>query len=508
MQVEEIKNEGLNREYSITIPANELDERRDAKLKEYAKDIKLPGFRPGKAPINILRQRYGKAVLGEILETAVNDTSEKVLKDKGVQPALQPKIEVKEFDEGKDLVYTMALEILPEFTLGEFKGLNLEKPVATAGDKEVNEALERIAGQRRSSKKVEEDRATKKGDIAVIDFKGRTADDNYEHPGMQASDHYLELGSEHFIPGFEEQLIGRKAGDKTEVKVTFPEEYQKDLAGRDAIFDVEIKEIREPAEAQIDNQLARDLGFDDIAALKEAVRGQIQSEYDLFSRMKVKRKLLDMLDEQHQFEVPSGMLDMEYNSIVQQIEQENEKAHGDGEKTELGEEDKQELKDIADRRVRLGLVLAKIGNDNNITVSDQELRSAVIREAQRYPGQEREVFDYFQNNPQALEALRSPLFEEKVVDFIVELSNIEEKEVDPEVLTADDEEEQSGSEAQPAEENAGSSSKSSKENKSSENKKQQEKTASSKSAASSKKSSSTAKKSSGKENDNKASEKN
>jgi trigger factor len=224
--------------------------------------------------------------------------------------------------------------------------------------------------------------------------------------------------------------------------------------------------------------------------------------------MKVKRKLLDMLDEQHQFEVPSGMLDMEYNSIVQQIEQENENAHGDGEKTELGEEDKQELKDIADRRVRLGLVLAKIGNDNNITVSDQELRSAVIREAQRYPGQEREVFDYFQNNPQALEALRSPLFEEKVVDFIVELSNIEEKEVDPEVLTADDEEEQSGSEAQPAEENAGSSSKSSKENKSSENKKQQEKTASSKSAASSKKSSSTAKKSSGKENDNKASEKN
>lgn len=438
MQVEEIKNEGLSREYSVTIPANELNDKRDAKLKEYSKTIRMPGFRPGKVPLKIMQQKYGKAVLGEILEGAVNDSSEKVIQDKGIQPALQPKIEIKEFEEDKDLVYTISMEIIPDFSVSEYKGLKLEKPVASVSDEQIGDTLTRIASQRRTSKKVEEDREAKKGDIAVIDFKGRTADDNKEHPGMEANGHHLELGSGHFIPGFEDQLIGKKPGEKAEVKVTFPDEYQKDLAGRDAIFDVEIKEIREPVEAEINEQLAKDLGFDDLNGLKEAVKQQLQQEYDQFSRMKVKRALLDVLDEQHKFEVPEGMLDMEYKSIINQIEQDQKSS--DEAESKLSDDEKAELKDIADRRVRLGLVLSKVGNENNISITEQELRAAVIKEAQKYPGQEREVFDFFQNTPQALESLRAPIFEDKVIDFILELSDISEKEVSPEELTAEDEE--------------------------------------------------------------------
>ncbi|NCC22610.1 MAG: trigger factor [Alphaproteobacteria bacterium] len=446
MQVEEVKNEGLSREYTITIPANELDAKRDEKLKEYARTIRMPGFRPGKVPLNILRQRYGKAVLGEILEKAVNDSSMKVMKDKGVTPALQPKIEVKEFDEGKDLVYSMAVEVLPEFEVGDFKNLKLEKPVAKASDKEIGEALSRIASQRKSSTKVEESRASKKGDIAVIDFKGRTADDNREHPGMATDGHYLELGSGQFIPGFEEQLVGRKVGEKVEVKVTFPEQYQPELAGRDAIFDVEIKELRAVKEAEADDQLATDLGFEGLQALKDAVKEQIENEYSQFSRMKVKRALLDILDENNKFAVPPGMLDLEYESIVRQVEAESHQNHDHGpdEACEhdhtLSDEDKAELREIADRRVRLGLVLSKIGNENNIQVSDKELQRAVIQEAQRYPGQEKMVFDYFQKNRQALEGLRAPLFENKVVDYILELADVKEIEVTPEELQKEGEE--------------------------------------------------------------------
>ncbi len=438
MQVEEIRNEGLSREYTVTIPANELTERCDAKLKEYSKTIRMPGFRPGKVPLNIMRQRFGKSVLGEILEGAVNDSSEKLIKDKGIQPALKPKIEIKEFDDGKDLVYTLSMEVLPEFETGDYKGLKIDRPVAKVSDQQIDETLERIASQRRSSKKVEEDRKTVKGDIAVIDFHGRTADDNKEHPGMHSHDHHLELGSGHFIPGFEEQLIGKKPGDKVEVKVTFPAEYQKDLANRDAIFDVEIKQIRTPEKVEINEQLAKDMGFDDLAGLKEAVREQIQKEYDMFSRMKLKRALLDILDERNKFEVPAGMLEMEYQSIVRQIEQEQKQNESDH---KLSDSELEELRVIADRRVRLGLVLSKIGNTNNISINEQELRTAVIREAQKYPGQEREVFEYFQKNAHALESLRAPLFEEKVIDFILELAILNEVEVTPEELTAEEEEE-------------------------------------------------------------------
>lgn len=436
MQVKEVKSEGLSYELEVTVPAKDIDKKVDIKLQEYGKTMKLPGFRPGKVPLNLLKQRYGRAVLGEVLEQAVNDSTQKVLSDKGLRPALQPKIEVKEFDEGKDLVYSMAVEVLPEFKVIDLKTLTLEKPVAKADQKAVDEALERISKQHRDSEVVE--RAAKKGDIVVMDFHGRTKDDNKEHQGMHAHGQQLELGSGQFIAGFEDQLTGKKAGDKVEVNVTFPDPYHSaELAGRDAIFDVEIHEVRETKPAAINDEFAKKFGMEDEKALRKAVEDQIQSEYDQVSRLKLKRSLLDALDEQHDFEIPQGMLELEFSSIKQQIAMEKQDQVKDG-KLELSQEEEDELQAIAERRVRLGMILSEVGRQNNVRVTDQELQRAVISEAQRYPGQEAVVFDYYKNNRQALEALRAPVFEDKVVDFIVQLAKVSEKEVSLEELSAED----------------------------------------------------------------------
>jgi trigger factor len=427
MHVKEIKSEGLFHEFEITIPANDIDARVEEKLVEAGKTMKMPGFRAGKVPLAMLKQRYGKAIMGEVLEAAVNETSAKAIEDKKLRPAMQPKIEVKEFDDGKDLVYSVAVETLPKIELTDFKKLKLEKPVTKPTDKEVDEALERIAANNTPTQEVKEKRGAKDGDIVAIDFDGRTADDNVHHEGMRAEGHQLKLGSGQFIPGFEDQLIGKKAGEKVEVKVDFPENYgAEELAGREAIFDVTIHTLLEPAEAKIDDEFAKTLGMDDVAALKKAVEEQLQSEFDNHSRMNLKKNLLDVLDEKHSFEIPTGMLDMEYENIMQQVEADRQRQ---GLETKPTDEEKAEFKEISERRVRLGLVLAEVGNDNKITVADAELQKAVITEAQKYPGQEKEVFDYYSKNPQALESLRAPLFEEKVVDYIVELAEVAEKEV-------------------------------------------------------------------------------
>ena len=439
MQVKEVKSEGLNYELEITVEAKDIDKHVDAKLAEYGKTIKLPGFRPGKVPMDLLKQRYGKAVLGEVLESAVNDSTQKALNEKGLRPALQPKIEVKEFDEGKDLVYHMNVEVLPEFEVMDLKKLKLEKPVTKADKKSVDEALERIASGNRDTQEV--DRAAKNGDVVRIDFHGRTADDNKEHPGMHAHGHNLELGSNQFIPGFEEQLIGAKKGGKVEVKVSFPKEYHsEELAGRDAIFDVEVHAVLEPTEAKIDDEFAKKLGLEDVKALRSAVEEQIQAEYDQVSRLRLKRELLDQIDDAHDFSVPQGMLDLEFGNIKQQISIEQPEKVVDGE-LKFEKDEEEELLAIAERRVRLGLVLAEVGNNNDITVADNELQQAVISEAQKYPGQEAQVFEYYKSNRQALDALRAPVFEDKVVDYILELADVKEKEVSLDELTADEEEE-------------------------------------------------------------------
>ncbi len=439
MQVKELKNEGLSVELEITVEAGDIDKQVDAKLQEYGKTLKLPGFRAGKVPLNLLKQRYGKAVLGEVLEQAVNNSTQKALIDKNLKPALQPKIEVKEFDEGKDLIYTMEIEVLPEFEVVDLKTVSVEKLVSKVEPKALDEALERIAKQHGDSKAVE--RAAKKGDIVLIDFHGKTRDDGVEHPGMHSHDHKLELGSGQFIGDFEEQLTGKKAGDKLDVEVTFPDPYHSaELAGRDAVFAVDVKEVQEQVPSEINDDFAKKLGLEDEAALKKAVEEQMQAEYDQVSRMKLKRALLDILDEQHDFDVPPGMLEMEYSNIRQQISIEKPDQVEDGE-LKLSEEEEDELHAIAERRVRLGMILSEVGRANNIQVSDQELQRAVISEAQRYPGQEAQIFEYYKNTPQALEALRAPVFEDKVVDFIVELADIREKEVTLDELTAENEDE-------------------------------------------------------------------
>lgn len=439
MQVKEIKKEGLFHELEITVPANDIDGHVVARLKEVIKTVKQPGFRPGKMPLDMARKKYGKAVMGEVLENAVNDATKKVIEDKKLRPAMQPKIEVKEFDEGKDLIFSMSLDVLPDFDVMETKGIKIEKPIAKIEDKDIDEALGRITEHHKGSKPISGDRATKKGDFVVMDFDGRTADDDVKQPGMKADGHKLELGSGQFIPGFEDQLIGKKKGDKVEVKVTFPENYgAKDLAGRDAIFDVEIHDIHEPAEAEVNDEFAQELGFDDEAALRDAVKHQLSTDYENQTRMKMKRQLLDMLDDHHDFDIPQGMVDAELEGITKQIEQERA-ATPDAE--ELSDEEHEELAAIAERRVRLGLVIAEIGQQHNVTVNDQELQRAVINEAQKYPGQEKMVFDFYQKNPQMLENLRAPLFEDKVVDIIFDNAEITEKEISVEELMKEDEDE-------------------------------------------------------------------
>lgn len=434
MQVKELKNKGLSHELEITIPANDIDKRVDARLKEVGKTIKMPGFRAGKVPLEMLKKRYGKAIMGEVLELAVNETSAAAMKDKKLRPAMQPKIEVKEFDDGKDLVYTMTVETLPEFKIADFKGAKLEKPVAKPDAKAVDDAISRLAESRRTTQEVTTKRAAKTGDTVVIDFDGRTADDDVRQPGMKSEQHHLELGSGQFIPGFEDQLVGAKAGDKVEVKVSFPENYgAKELAGREAIFDVTVHQLREPGEAKIDDEFAKSFGMETVDALKKAVEEQLQKELDQQSRMNLKKALLDYLDETHKFDVPAGMLEMENDNILQQIEMDR-KRHG--EEGDLTEAEKKEFKEIAERRVRLGLILSEIGNQNNITVTDAELQRAVIAEAQRYPGQEQAVFDYYAKNRQMLEGMRAPIFEDKVCDYILELAQVEDKEMSADELFA------------------------------------------------------------------------
>jgi len=441
MQVKELKSEGLSHELEVTVSAKEIDKQIDARLKEVGKTMKLPGFRPGKVPMALLKQRYSRAVLGEVLETTVNETTQQALNDKGLRPALQPKIEVKQFDEGKDLTYTLSVEVLPDFKVMDLKGLSVEKPVASVEAKAIDEALERIASGNRETVKVETSRATKKGDTIVIDFKGRTKDDNVEKAGMAGNGHKLELGSNSFIPGFEDQLIGKKAGETVDVEVTFPTPYHSaDLEGRVAIFTTTIHEIHESKESVIDDEFAKKLGLDNVDSLRKAVEEQIQKEYDQFSRLKLKRALLDALDEGHDFPVPAGMLEMEFGSILQQIKNERQ-ASGETAEVKIEKDEEEELKAIAERRVRLGMILSEIGRTNNIQVSDVELQRAVISEAQKYPGQEAQVFEFFRKNRQALESLRAPVYEDKVVDFITQLAAVKEKKISIEELTAEEEDE-------------------------------------------------------------------
>lgn len=448
MQITQTKNEALKREFTVTLSAEEIDQKINEKLQEISQTVTMPGFRPGKIPLALLKTKYGKAVMGEVLESAVNDSTLKAINENNLRPAMRPKIEVKTFDEQKGLEYNMAIELLPEIKVADFSAFKLEKLTAKPDPKAVKETLERIANSNKASEKVEEKRASKKGDVVVIDFDGTV--DGKPFPGMKGGDFHLELGSKSFIDGFEDQLIGTKAGDHKTVNVTFPKDYgQEQLRGVAAVFEVDVKELRTPVAPKLDDEFAKTLGFESLAKVEEAIEKQMQSEYDQIARMNIKRGLLDALDAEHSFDVPAGMVEAEFHGIWQQLKghahaDDPNHVHGPDCKHEEGtEEEKAEYKGIAERRVKLGLVLAEIGRINKIEVTNPELQQAVINEARRYPGKERQVFEFYQKNPNALEGLKAPIYEDKVIDFILERSNIGERQVTIEELTKAAEQEES-----------------------------------------------------------------
>jgi len=437
MQVTQTHAEGLEREYRVTVGADQIDRKVTDRLSEIGKEARIPGFRPGKAPMTILRQRFGQAVLGEVLEKLVEESSQEAMTQEDLRPARQPRIEVESFDQGQDLTYKMSMELLPEIEPVDFATLELERLSVRVPDEEVEKALGHLAAEAGESTPVDPPRPAREGDIVVIDFQGTV--DGEAMPGMDAQDHYLELGSNRLIPGFEEQLEGAEAGDSREVRVTFPESYGNEaLAGREAVFQVAVKEVREKVPQAVDDELAQKYGAESLDDLREKLRQNIQQHYEQSARQKVKRELLDKLAEQHDFELPPSMLEAEFEQIWQQIEQDRAQGRLDPEDADKDEATlKQEYRDIAARRVRLGLLLSEVGRRQQIQVSQEELSRAVMDEARRYPGQEQQVFEYYQKSPEALNALRAPVYEDKVVDYILELAAVTTREVTPDELAAE-----------------------------------------------------------------------
>lgn len=430
MQVTELSAEGLKRQFKIVVPAGDLSAKVDERLKELAQTAQMPGFRVGKVPVGLLKKQYGQALFGEAVEQAVNSSTAKAIEDRGLKPAMQPRVDLKQLEEGKDVEFEVAIEVLPEIGKLDFSGIELERLKAAVPDKDVDEALERIAKANREQKPVEPARPARKGDAIRLDFVGSV--DGKEFPGGAAQDYTLELGSGSFIPGFEDQLIGAEVGKDIEVKVTFPTEYgAAELAGKDAVFKCAIKEIREFVDKPADDELAKKNNFENLDAMRKAVGERIGQDYAQISRTMIKRQLLDKLADAHKFQVPEGLVEGEFNAIWQRIEE----AKKNGQKLEDDEEKmKKEYREIAERRVRLGLLLADVGRSNSIDVTPEELNQAVMREAMRYPGQERQVLEFYGKNAELKDQLRAPIFEEKTVDFILELAKVSEKSVTPEEL--------------------------------------------------------------------------
>ncbi len=529
MNVTETAAEGLKREYKITIPATEVEDQITQRLTELGKVVRIPGFRPGKAPMTLLRKRFGQAIRGEVLEHAINDSSSEAMREHNLRPAMPPRVELVSAEEGADLEYKMSLEVLPDMPEPDFTDLGLEKVVADIPEADVDKALERLAEAQRKSEPVE--RPAQLGDLIVADVVGRIGDS--EIPGSRADARVIELGEEGLLPGFSDQLVGIAAGEKRDVRVTFPEDYgNPDMAGKDGVFEVIAKEVRERQPAVIDDTLAEAVGLENLAELRQEMRQSMQRDYDSITRSRLKRALLDKLAERYDFPVPPGMVEIEFNSIWAQYEAEKQvrkematrqtaapgdregpvdaaaviapeetalegasdrspataeaarpepaqesgaaehavphpgatdepldaaaiiapeetalEGASDAEPAADGEDDEKaraEFRRIAERRVRLGLLLAEVGRNNNITVSQEELNRALTQEARRHPGYERQVIEYYRKNPDALNNLRAPLFEDKVVDFIVELAKPGERRVTPEELlrAADAEEEE------------------------------------------------------------------
>ncbi len=500
MQATETSADGLKREFRIVVPAGELEDQVVTRLDELGRTIRLPGFRPGKVPMQLLRRRYGPSVLGEVLESTVQGSSAETIREHNLRPALPPKVDIVSYAEGTDLEYKMLVEVLPDIPEQNFADLGIERLVVEVPAESVDAAIARIAEQQRKSEPA--GRPAETGDILMVDIDGRVGGE--EIPGASGKDRRIALEGGGFIAGFEDQLIGAAAGEHRTVRVTFPEDYAaQNLAGKEAVFEVEVKEVRQLLPAAIDDELGKSVGLETLAELRAEVQQQMQREYAAASRLRLKRALLDKLAERYDFPVPPGMVELEFDNIwaqhqaEQKLEQERAAGSGDqphagaapaaaadattaaeaptdaapasdestasvaqpdltpaaetglegaadagapseaaGEADDGEEKVKEEYRKIAERRVRLGLLLAEVGRANNITVSQEEINQAITREVRQHPGYERQALDFYRQNPEAVANLRAPIFEDKVIDFIVELAKVEERRVTPEELLA------------------------------------------------------------------------
>jgi trigger factor len=446
MQVTETLAEGLRREYSVVVPAADLDAKVNDRLAELKDRVRINGFRPGKVPVQHLKRVYGRAVMAEAIEAAVQEVNAKIVNDHGFRLAGQPKVtlpeqedEVKGVVEGKaDLAYSVALELLPKIELADFKDLALEKLVAEVDDGEIDEGVQRIADRNKPYGAKGEGAKAESGDRVVVSFTGRI--DGAPFEGGTAEDIATVIGSKTLLPGFEDQLVGMAAGETRTIKVTFPDNYPSEtLKGKEAEFEVTAKTIEAPGTVPIDDEFAKSLGMDSLEKLKDAVKEQLQREHAAVTRRRLKRALLDQLDERHKFDLPPSMVEEEFNNVWKTITDDLQgqgRTFGDEGTSE--EEAKAEYRAIAERRVRLGLVLSEIGERNAIKVTEEEVTRAVVERARQFPGQEQQVWELYRKNPQALASLRAPIFEEKVVDFLVELAKVTEKTVPREELYKED----------------------------------------------------------------------
>lgn len=442
MAITQTLSDGLKREFEVVITDNEINKLVNVKLENIAKEVNLPGFRRGKVPISVVKNRFGKQILGEVVRESVDSFTKETIEKNNLIPSSQPKVEIVSFEEGQDLKAKLSVEIMPEIEIPDLSKLDITKPVVKVSEKEIDEAVEKIARENIGTKTVTEKRPAKTGDTVVIDFLGKIDDVPFE--GGEAKGHNLKLGSNSFIPGFEDGLVGCSIGKKVNINVTFPEDYQaSNLAGKNAVFETTINEIKEDNDLLINDDFAKNLGMEDLNALKKAVSEQMNKQHDIASRDKSKRQILDLLADAVSFELPETLEKEEYNSICkamnpnakpEKMDASNEDAPEPQVDEGMSDEEKIDASEIAQRRVRLGLLLSEIGRKNNIKVEEEDTRKSMMQEIQKYPGQEKQVMDYFKNNPEAQQQLSGPIFEDKIIDFILELANVKEKTVSVEEL--------------------------------------------------------------------------
>lgn len=459
MQVTETLSEGLKREIKVVVPAKDMETRMNERLIDAKDKVRLNGFRPGKVPIAHLRKVYGKSIMAELVNEMINEKPTEILSERGEKSATRPQITMTEdeaeaneiLDAKADFEFSMTYEVIPDFEVGDVSKIKLSRQVVDISDEEVDDQVKRVAESARSFE-------TKKGkaadgDRVTMDYVGKVDGEPFD--GGSDTDANLTLGSGTFIPGFEEQLVGVKAGDEKTVTVTFPEDYQAaHLAGKEATFDVTVKDVAAPGELVIDDELAKTLGLESAERLREVVREQIESQYGQFTRQKIKRQILDALDEDYKFDTPEGLLEVEFNNIWGQITNDLEQSGKSFEDEDTTEEAaREDYRKLAERRVRLGLVLSKIGEKAEISVTDEEMQRAVYDQVRQYPGQEQQIMEYFQKTPDAVAQLRAPIFEEKVIDHIIAEADVTDQTVSKEELMADDEEE-TAAEAKPAKKKA------------------------------------------------------